>query len=103
MTDTTERRRIEVIVDAPLLKAVLAAAKTAGLVNYTLLPTLGGSGAGGRWTDDQVSGAQSKVLFVAVASEGTAQKFVDVITPMLDSHGLVLFLSSVSVVRSQKF
>jgi len=103
MTDTVERRRVEVIVDAPLVNVVIAAANEAGIYHYTLLPTLGGEGERGRWQDDQVTRAQTKVVFLAVASEQVAHVFVERLSPMLDSHGFVLFTSSVSVVRGQKF
>jgi len=103
MTETFERRRLEVLVDAPLVNAVIAAARDSGIFNYTLLPTLGGSGVGGRWIDDQITGAQAKVIFLAIAAEPRSQAFIDRLSPMLDSHGLVLFSSSVSVVRREKF
>jgi hypothetical protein len=103
MTETIRRRRIEVLVDAPLARRIIAAAQLVGIAGYTLLPTLEGQGAGGHWSDDQISGAQSKRLFLSVTSQAKAAAFVEAVAPLLDSHGLLLLLSDVDVVRGGKF
>lgn len=103
MTETVERRRIEVLVDAPLVKSIVRASEEAGIRGYTLLPTLGGAGAGGRWSDDQVSGAQSKVIFLTITTKARCEALTDRLAPILESHGLVLFISPVDVVRAEKF
>ena len=103
MTETIRRRRIEVLVDAPLTRHVVEAARAAGIAGWTILPTLEGEGRGGHWSDDQLSGAQAKRLFLSVTSSEKADAFTDAIAPLLDSHGLVLLLSDVYVVRGGRF
>lgn len=103
MTSTVQRRRIEVLVDAPLVQRIADAAGDVGITGYTLLPTLGGSGHRGRWSDDQVTGAEAKVMLIAVTSEEKAAAFTDALAPLLDSHGLLLMTSVVDVVRGGKF
>ncbi len=103
MTDTVSRRKIEVLVDAPLIPRVTAAAERAGVSGYTLLPALGGSGRGGRWSDDQVTGVESKVMFMTVASAEKAAALIDALAPVLESHGLLLINTAVEVVRGGKF
>ncbi len=103
MTEIIRRRRIEVLVDAPIVRRVVDAARAAGITGYTLLPTLEGEGRTGRWSDDQLSGAQAKRLFLSVTSEVKAAAFTDAIAPLLDSHGLLLLLSDVDVVRGARF
>lgn len=98
-----QRRKIEILVDMPLLRRVTEAAAAAGVSGHTLLPTLGGTGQGGSWADDQVSGAQTKVMFVTVAAEQKAQALIAALAPLLDSHGIVLTTSIVDVVRGGKF
>ena len=101
--ETIRRRRIEVLVDAPLARLVVEQALAAGITGYTLLPTLEGQGASGHWTDDQLSGAQAKLMFLSVTNQGKADAFVDRIGPLLDRYGLILLLSDVDVVRANKF
>lgn len=103
MTSTVQRRKIEILVDAPLIRRVADAAEAVGLTGYTLLPTIGGSGRGGRWSDDQLTGAQEKLMFVAVTNEARAAALTDALTPLLESHGLILVSSLVDVVRAARF
>lgn len=103
MIETVQRRKIEVLVDSPLVRRVTQTADQVGVTGYTILPTLGGAGRGGRWSDDQVSGADAKVLFVTVTSQAKAEAFTDALAPLLESHGLMLMTSTVDVVRAGKF
>lgn len=103
MTSTVSRRKVEVLIDAPLLPRLTAVATSAGITGYTLLPALGGYGRGGRWTEDQVTGAQSKVMFLAVMSDDKAAALTDALGPLLESHGLLLMVSAVEVVRGSNF
>lgn len=103
MTDTVARRKIEVLVDAPLIPRVTAAATAAGVSGWTILPALSGSGRNGRWSDDQVTGVESKVLFMTVTSAEKAAILIEKLSPVLESHGLLLISSAVDVVRGGKF
>lgn len=103
MTNTTPRRKIEILVDAPLVPRITAAAHGVGVTGYTVLPALGGSGRGGRWTDDQVTGVESRVLFMTVTTDEKAAALTDALAPVLESHGLLLMTSGVEVVRGGKF
>ena len=98
-----QRRRIEILLDRPLVPLVEKAAKSAGLTGYSLLPTSGGLGRTGHWSDDDISGAQSKQIFLSIASDEKVDLFVELISPLLDSHGLVLLIGTVDVVRGAKF
>lgn len=103
MTETFHRSRIEVLVDKPLVRTVVAASKAAGIKAYTLLPTIGGEGEHGAWSEDQLTGAQQKQVFLAVTRREIARSFVDVLEPYLESHGLILLISEVEIVRGSKF
>lgn len=104
MTDNiVQRRRIEVLVDRPLAPLIVEAASKAGITGYSLLPVLGGAGRNGAWTDEEISGAQAKIIFLTVASQDKTDCLVDHLSPLLDSHGLVLFIGTVDVVRGLRF
>ncbi len=103
MINTVSRRKIEILVDKPLVRLIAEAAEQAGIGGYTLLRTEGGSGHGGPWHDDQVTGAAAKVMFVTVTSEPKAAALIDKLAPLLDSHSLILATSVVDVVRGEKF
>jgi len=103
MVNTVQRRKIEILVDAPLVRRVIAAAEAAGVTGYTLLPTLGGAGHGGHWSDDQVTGAEAKLMFVTITNDAKAAALTDALAPLLESHGLLLVSGIVDVVRAEKF
>lgn len=103
MTAMTRMRRVEVLADEPLIPALERLAATAGIHNYTLLPTLGGMGQHGRWRDDQVSGATAKIMLLAITSPAKAEHLVDLISPLLEPHRLLLMLGDVDVVRGPQF
>lgn len=98
-----QRRRIEVLVDRPLAPLLIDLARQSDITSYSLLPVLGGAGHNGVWADEEISGAQAKLIFLTVASEEKTSRLVEQLTPLLDSHGLVLFLSAVDVVRGSRF
>lgn len=98
-----QRRRIEVLVDRPLVPLIVDAANTAGIAGYSLLPVMGGAGLGGAWSDDEISGAQAKLIFLAVASQDKTDRLVELLSPLLDSHGLILFIGTVDVVRGARY
>ena len=103
MTSTIDRIRLDVLFDRPLLAELQRVAERAGLTGYTLLPAIGGLGAAGAWTEDLVTGAQSKTVFMSITSEEKAAAFLDALAPLLDSHRLLVISAPVKVVRGGKF
>ena len=104
MVLTTKRKKLEILLDAPLLKRVRSLANEAGVSGYTLYPTIGGEGEFGRWLDDQVTGgAGSKILFVTIANEETTDLFLQSIVPLLDEYGLIVLISDIDVIRANRF
>jgi PII-like signaling protein len=99
----TRRIRIEVLVDAPLARKLADMAAKSGITGYTLLRTVGGAGSGGEWSEDLLSGATAKFIFLAIASAEKADRFMEEILPLLDSHQLVVMRSEVDVARPQRF
>lgn len=103
MTIMATRYKVEVLADAPLMPLVEEAARRAGLQGYTLLPTIGGEGRSGRWTEDQVSGAQVKVMFMSIMSLEASEALIDRLSPHLEAYGFVVMRSAVEVVRGDRF
>lgn len=98
-----QRRRIEVLLDRPLVPLVVEAATRAGIAGYSLVPVQGGAGQNGPWSEGEISGAQAKLIFLTVASQDKTDRLVEQLSPLLDSHGLVLFIGTVEVVRGARF
>jgi hypothetical protein len=103
MITTFTRKRVEILIDAPLAPRLIQAAADAGIAGYTLIPVQSGAGRGGAWRDDHVSGATTKTIFLTIASEEKAGRFVDMLAPHLGDYGMLLTLSDVEVIRGERF
>lgn len=104
MVVTTPRKKIEILIDRPLMKRLRQISKDVELSGYTVFNAIGGEGGQGRWRDDQVTGgAGSKVLFVSILNEDKAAEFLSAIEPLLDEYGLLVTVSVVEVIRADRF
>jgi len=103
VTQTTTRERIEVVVDAPLAPHLARLAKSAGITGHTLIRTESGRGRNGEWSEDLLSGATAKYIFLTIANNQRADAFIASLTPLLESHGLVVLRSTVNVIRPDRF
>jgi hypothetical protein len=103
MSASIERMKVEILLDVPLVDVVTGIVEAAGAGGYTILPALGGSGHNGRWREDRVTGADTKLLLLAVASDDIAEAIVRGLEPLLDSQGLIVMTTRVGVVRGEKF
>lgn len=100
---TVQRKRIEILADAPLVPAIVAALGRAGVGGHSVLPVLSGGGRGGSWSEERLTGAETKQLIWAIASDEHAAEFVHAIGPLLNSHRLLLTIADVAVVRGERF
>lgn len=103
MVEMTKRVRIEILVDAPLSGKLVRIAEEVGLTGHTLIRTVSGRGSAGQWEEDLISGATTKFIFLTVANPERAEKFLEAIVPLLESHGLLVLQSEVFVVRPERF
>jgi nitrogen regulatory protein PII len=100
---THARRRIDILVDQPLLRKVTRELNTLGVRGYTVFQSIGGRGEGGAWQPDQISDAAAKVMIMVVASDDVAQRLIDHFAPHLADYGMVLYVSTVEVIRAEKY
>lgn len=103
MIETTPRQRIEVLVDAPLAPQLARLAERAGITGHTLIRTESGRGRHGEWSEDLISGATAKYVFLTIANDESAALFLEALAPLLESHGLVVLRSTVDVIRPERF
>ncbi len=101
--DTVIRKRIEILTDAPLVPRIAAACEAAGISGHSVIPALSGRGRAGNWSEDRLSGAQSKVIVLAIASTERADALLEALAPVLDSHRLLVSVGDVAVIRGGRF
>jgi hypothetical protein len=103
MIETFTRKRVEILIDTPLAPRLIQAAADSGIAGYTLIPVQSGAGRSGAWRGDHVTGAQTKTIFLTIASEEKAGRFIELLAPHLDSYGMLLTMGDVQVVRPERF
>lgn len=102
MVVTVIRKRVEILADTPLVRRVTQAIGAAGISGWTILPVGSGSGRDGRWREDSVTGTD-KSLVLTIASTEKAALLAENLAPILSSHGLLLTMWDVEVIRGERF
>jgi hypothetical protein len=103
MIQTVSRKRIEILVDTPLVPRVVAQLKAADISGWSVIHVDSGGGRAGEWQHDDVTGASAKTIVLAIASEAKTSGLIESIAPLLDSYGMLLTIGDVQVVRGERF
>jgi hypothetical protein len=102
MVETVIRKRIEILVDTPLVRTVTSAIDKCEITGWTVLPVTAGSGRDGPWREERVTGSD-KSLVLTIASGQKAALLADALAPILGSHGLLLTMWDIEVIRGDRF
>ncbi len=101
---TFPKKRIEIMVESPLMSRVITILDDLGVSGYTVLPAIAGRGKDGSWhRDGQVGRVGSVVQILCIVDES---REVDVLEPLfrLVSRQIgIVTVSDVRVVRSDQF
>jgi len=103
MVETVNRKRIEILVDTPLVPRVVAILRGADVSGWSLIHVDAGGGRSGEWQHDDVTAAAAKTIVLAIASAERATEVTECLAPLLDSHRLLLTIGDVAVVRAERF
>jgi PII-like signaling protein len=103
MVETVTRKRLEILVDTPLVPRLVRYAREAGISGWSLLHVDAGGGRVGEWRNDEITSAAAKTIMLMIASETQTLALVETLAPLLESHGLLLTISDVQVVRGERF
>jgi hypothetical protein len=103
MIQTVSRKRIEILVDTPLVPRVVAQLKAVDISGWSVIHVDSGGGRAGAWQQDDVTGASAKTIVLAIASDAKTSGLIEAIAPLLDSYGMLLTIGDVQVVRGERF
>lgn len=103
MIQTVSRKRIEILVDTPLVPRVVAQLKAVDISGWSVIHVDSGGGRAGEWQHDDVTGASAKTIVLAIASDAKTSGLIEAIAPLLDSYGMLLTIGDVQVVRGERF
>lgn len=102
MIQTFTRKRIDILVDAPLCDWLVEQAAQAGIVHHSILPVESGLGRTGAWRDEGF-GTVAKRMFLALTNAEKVDALLDLIAPDIERYGLVVAIQDVQVVRGERF
>ena len=102
MIETVIRKRIEILADTALVRRVTDAIDRAGITGWTITPVQSGKGRDGHWREERVMGTD-KVFVLTIAPQEKAMALAEDIAPILTSHGLLLTMWDVEVIRGERF
>lgn len=103
MVETVTRKRIEILVDTPLVPRLIKHAREVDISGWSLIHVDAGGGRDGEWRHDDVTEAAAKTIILIIASEAKAAALVDALAPLLDSYRLLLTVGDIQVVRGERF
>ena len=102
MIETVIRKRIEILADTALVRRVTTAIERAGITGWTVTPVQSGKGREGHWREERVMGTD-KVFVLTIAPADKAMALAEDLAPILSSHGLLLTMWDVEVIRGERF
>ena len=101
---THRKKRIEIVIEAPLQRRLTELLETNKVRGFTVLPAIAGHGEEGSWQRaGQVSDAGRMVIVVCVVDPGRADEIVEAIYALLSRQIGIVTISDVEVIRTDKF
>lgn len=100
---TSQRKKLEVIVEAAVLRRVETFLGEAGVRGWTVLPSLEGSGTGGEWHSAGFMPGQEKRLIFAVVSAEVATAALEKLEIFFADYPGIVCVSDVEVMRGDRF
>ncbi len=97
------RKKIEIIVEAPLQKPVLDWLSQQGVKGWSVFPRVIGGGRHGERSGDDITRAFDNVMIVAIASEAVARSVLDGFHTRFADAVAVVYTSDVEVSRADHF
>ncbi len=98
------KKRIELIIEMPLLRRVTERFNAAGVSGYSVLPVIAGRGQSGTWSaDGQVSDAGQMAAVICIVDEAKLDAVLDVVFAVVSKQIGLVTVADVAVVRPERF
>lgn len=97
------RKKLEIIIELPLLRRIESILAEAGVRGWTVLPSLEGAGSTGEWRALGFTAGQEKRLLLAVASDEVAGRVLEKLSAFFADYPGIVAVSDVQVLRPERF
>lgn len=102
---THRKKRLELVVEGPVLNRTLDILDAAEVGGYTILPALGGRGRRGKWSGEGFLGGIGRmVVITTIVDESRIGPLLHEINDLIvGRHIGIVSISDVEVIRSDRF
>lgn len=101
---THPKKRIEIMVEAPLMERVLRILDASPAQGYSVLPVLAGKGLSGSWHRDGLVGRAGQVVQVfCIVDETRVDDVLEPLFRLVSKQIGIVTVSDVSVIRPEHF
>lgn len=98
------KKRIDIMVEAPLMQRVLNLLDQQNVSGYTVLPVLAGRGKDGAWHRDGVVGrAGALVMIFCIVDEQRMDEILEPLYKLVSRQIGIVTVSDVQVIRAEYF
>ncbi|MBX3490249.1 MAG: DUF190 domain-containing protein [Parvibaculum sp.] len=98
------KKRIDIVLEAPVLKRLTDLLDRLDVTGYTVLPVLGGKGHHGVWSREGLpSSAGAMVSVTVIAAEENLDAVLEPVFALVKRHIGIVTVSDVAVLRSDRF
>jgi nitrogen regulatory protein PII len=101
---THPKKRIDIIIEMPLLRRITERFDKAGVSGYSVLPVIAGRGQTGAWSaGGQVSEVGQMAAIICIVDAGKADAVLDEVFAVVKKQIGFVTVSDVAVVRPERF
>lgn len=98
------KKRLELIIETMAHQRACRVLEQAGVKGYTVIDAIAGFGGGRHWRSmGDLSESKSMVVVIAIADEDKIRAALDDLHRLVDTHIGVLNISTVEVLRPDRF
>jgi nitrogen regulatory protein PII len=101
---TYPKKRIDLIIEMPLLRRITERFDKAGVTGYSVLPVIGGRGQSGAWTaGEQIGNAGQMAAIICIVDAAKVDAVLDDVFAIVRRQIGLVTVSDVAVVRAERF
>ncbi|MBB98571.1 MAG: transcriptional regulator [Rhodobacteraceae bacterium] len=101
---TYAKKRLEIIVEAPIQERLTALLDRLAVTGYTVLPALAGRGRSGEWSrEGLVGGAGRMIVIVCLLDAERVDEVLEAVFSMVSRRTGIVSICDVQVVRPEHF
>lgn len=100
---TYPKKRIEIVIEAPLMRRLAERFEAAGVAGYTVLPVLAGSGRGGPWSAEGSIGEAGMVCVICIVDAARVDPVLDAVYGLVARQIGLVSIADCQVIRAERF